>query len=84
MVENTYGHMAKDLMRAGINLKKWDKPLKVDDLQVATEWYGHYSTLAQWPKKKQELEEVQSLAEDWQKVDPLVSRNSLYHRGMNG
>ncbi|ETI26699.1 hypothetical protein G647_10359 [Cladophialophora carrionii CBS 160.54] len=71
MVENTYRHMAKDLTRAGINLKKWDKHLNDDDLQIAVEWYGHYSTLAQWPKKKQELEEVQSLAEDWQRVDPL-------------
>ncbi|EXJ65541.1 hypothetical protein A1O7_01882 [Cladophialophora yegresii CBS 114405] len=71
MVENTYGRMARDLTRAGINMKKWDKPLNDKDSQIAAEWYGHYSTLAQWPKKRQELEEVQSLAEDWQRVDPL-------------
>ncbi len=72
IVENTYGKMMKDLMHAGFIPKAWDKPLKNGDLQIATEWYGHYSTLAQWPKKKQELEEVQSLAEDWHKIDPLV------------
>ena len=73
IVENTYTKMAKDLMQAGIVPKEWDKPLKNNDLQISTEWYGHYSTLASWPRKKQELEEVQSLAEDWHEVDPLVS-----------
>ena len=72
IVENTYARMAKELMQCGIMPKRWDKPLRDGDLQVASEWYGHYSTLAHWPRKKQELEEVQSLAEDWHKVDPLV------------
>ena len=72
ITENTYGKMMNDLMRAGLIPKKWDRPLKDGDLPIATQWSGHYSTLAQWPKKKQELEEVQSLAEDWDKIDPLV------------
>ena len=76
LAENTYGRMAQDLARAGLAPKQWEKPLKQNDLQLNTEWYGHYSTLAQWPKKRQELEEVQSLAADWNKVDPLVSQQN--------
>ncbi|KAJ9606251.1 hypothetical protein H2200_009212 [Cladophialophora chaetospira] len=68
---DTYGKMVRDLMRAGIVPKIWDKPLKDGNFQIATEWYGHYSTLAHWPRKRQELEEEQCVAEDWEKVDPL-------------
>ncbi|EXJ59307.1 uncharacterized protein A1O5_12188 [Cladophialophora psammophila CBS 110553] len=72
MAENTYAKMAKELMRHGITPKKWERPLKENSLlQIPTEWYGHYSTLANWPRKRQQLEEVQSLAEDWQDVDPM-------------
>ena len=78
IIENTYGKMAKDLMRAGLLPKKWDKPLVNGDLDIATEWYGHYSTLAQWPKKRRELEEEQSLAGDWREVDPLVSEHQFF------
>ena len=76
IAENTYGRMAQELACAGLAPKEFEKPLENDDLQIATEWYGHYSTLAQWPKKKQELEEVQSLAADWNRVDPMVSHHS--------
>ncbi|OAP55166.1 hypothetical protein AYL99_10866 [Fonsecaea erecta] len=73
IAENTYAKMAKELMRHGITPKHWDRPLTEDSLlHIPTEWYGHYSTLAgNWPKKRQVLEEAQSLAEDWQEVDPL-------------
>ncbi|KAH0842621.1 hypothetical protein FOPE_07213 [Fonsecaea pedrosoi] len=72
LTENTYAKMARELMRQGITPKPWDRPLADDSLlQIPTEWYGHYSTLANWPRKRLELEEVQSLAEDWHEVDPM-------------
>ncbi|KIX93981.1 uncharacterized protein Z520_10318 [Fonsecaea multimorphosa CBS 102226] len=73
ITENTYAKMAKELMRYGITPTQWDRPLTEGSLlEIPTEWYGHYSTLgSNWPRKRQELEEVQSLAEDWQEVDPL-------------
>ena len=73
IAEGTYSGMAKALARAGLAPREWDKPLQYGNIQIQTEWYGHYSTLSQWPKKRLELEEVQSLASDWSKVDPLVS-----------
>ncbi|OAL34522.1 hypothetical protein AYO20_06152 [Fonsecaea nubica] len=72
LTENTYAKMARELMRHGITPKPWDRPLAEGPLlQIPTEWYGHYSTLANWPRKRLELEEVQSLAEDWHEVDPM-------------
>ncbi|OQV01190.1 hypothetical protein CLAIMM_06589 [Cladophialophora immunda] len=73
ITENTYAKMARELMRREITPRPWERPLTEDSLlHLPTEWYGHYSTLASnWPRKRQELEEVQSLAEDWQEVDPM-------------
>jgi hypothetical protein len=73
--ENTYWKMAKALMGLGIAPRRWDKQLKDDDnLNIALIWYGHYSTLPQWPQRRQQLEEGQSMAEDWETVDPLVRK----------
>lgn len=72
MRENTYARMASDLMRCGITPQKWDRPLEEGSLQIATEWFGNYSCLHPWPKKRQDLEEMQSCAEDWSSVDPMV------------
>lgn len=70
---NTYAKMARDLMRCGITPKKWDRPLQSKPLQIPTEWYGHYSCVHPWPRKRQDLDAFQSCAEDWQETDPLVS-----------
>ncbi len=72
--ENTYARMASNLAEIGSTPKKWDKPLSDEGLlDVAEEWHGHYSCLHPWPKKRQQLEEMQTCAEDWRVVDPLVS-----------
>ncbi|KAL2427024.1 hypothetical protein ABEF95_006977 [Exophiala dermatitidis] len=69
--ENTYAKMAKDLRRAGITPKAWDKQLQDGLPDIATKWYGHWSCLHPWPKKKQSQEEMQTCAEDWENADPL-------------
>ncbi|KAL2427001.1 hypothetical protein ABEF95_006400 [Exophiala dermatitidis] len=69
--ENTYAKMANGLSRAGITPKAWDKQLQDGLPDIATKWYGHWSCLHPWPKKKQALEEMQTCAEDWETADPL-------------
>jgi hypothetical protein len=73
IVEDTYARMANKMASFGLTPKKWDRKLQDGDLNVSGIWHGHYSTLAQWPKRKSDLEELQSLAEDWKQVDPLVT-----------
>jgi hypothetical protein len=72
IVEDTYVRMANKMASLGLTPKNWDRELRKDDLNFSGIWHGHYSTLAQWPKRKSDLEELQSLAEDWKHVDPLV------------
>lgn len=69
--ENTYAKMARDLRSAGITAKMWDHPLRDELPQMATEWYGHWSCVHPWPKKRRALEEMQSCAEDWKSIDPM-------------
>lgn len=73
--ENTYAKMAKGLKRLGIVPGPWEKPLSDEYLDIPTEFYGHYSTLGQWPKQISKLEEIQSTAEEWTDVDALVRPN---------
>lgn len=70
--ENTYSKMAKGLMRLGIAPGPWEQPLSDDFSDIPTNFYGHYSTLGQWPKQISKLEEIQSTAEEWTDVDALV------------
>lgn len=70
--ENTYANMARRLLAAGISPKKWDRPLTDGLHQVNTEWYGNWSCVHPCPKKRQDLEEMQTCAEDWKTVDPMV------------
>lgn len=69
--ENTYTSMARNLVALGKIPRKWDVPL---DKPTAAQmkWIGHYSCLHPWPKSRQSLEEQQSCAEDWDKIDPMT------------
>nr|KAK5443904.1 hypothetical protein LTR18_005165 [Exophiala xenobiotica] len=69
--EHTYAGMARDLCDAGITARKWDHMLEEGLPAIAEEWYGHYSSVHPWPKKRQNLEEVQSDAEDWSSAHPM-------------
>lgn len=72
--ENTYSKMARKLCEAGITPKQWDEFLQNGlPPHIAEVWYGHWSCAHPWPRKKEELAEMQSCAEDWTSVDPLVS-----------
>lgn len=52
--------------------------------RIARKWFGHYSCVHPWPKRRDRLEEQQSCAEDWSEVDPLVRRFSLPPFGCPG
>ena len=69
-----YAKMARNLMKAGITPKEWDRPLRNGPLKIASEWFGHYSRMKSWPNNLEALEANQSDAEDWKSIDPLVSR----------
>lgn len=71
--ERTYASMANLLCDAGITPRRWDQMLVQGLPQVANEWYGHYSCIHPWPKRRQDLAVVQTDAEDWSSAHPLVS-----------
>jgi len=72
MGENTYAAMAKGLVKLKHAPRKWNKPLLVADSDISQVWYGHYSCIHPWPKKREDLDERQSCAEDWASIDPMV------------
>lgn len=69
--ENTYSSMIKTLSASDILPKEWEQPLS-NLIPFNTNWYGHYSCLHPWPKDRQDIEERQSCAEDWEVVDPMT------------
>ena len=82
--ERTYSIMAKALADLGHSPRAWKTPLPawhntMEDARVGN-WYGHYSCLHRpWPKTRRDLEDRQSCAEDWDKIDAMV-RNYLFRR----
>ncbi|KIW42097.1 uncharacterized protein PV06_05681 [Exophiala oligosperma] len=71
MNERTYASMANLLCDAGIAPRPWDQMLVRGLPLIANEWYGHYSCIHPWPKRRQDLEIVQTDAEDWSSAHPL-------------
>jgi hypothetical protein len=69
--ENTYAAMARSLLAMRIAPSRWEGPLQ-DCITLNTKWCGHYSCLHPWPKRRQDLEERQSCAEDWDPIDPMT------------
>ncbi|KAK5075971.1 hypothetical protein LTR64_008583 [Lithohypha guttulata] len=69
--ENTYASMAANLVAHNKIPRRWQRPL-TEHIPVETNWIGHYSCLQPWPKSRQDLEEGQSCAEDWDHVDPMT------------
>lgn len=69
--ENTYVSVMKSLSASGMGPREWDQPLH-HQAPLNTNWYGHYSCLHPWPKQRQDLEERQSCAEDWETADPMT------------
>jgi hypothetical protein len=69
--EHTYAAMARGLATLGRTPSEWKQPLQ-SDVSICAKWYGHYSALYPWPTSKKQLEERQSVAEDWYNVDPMV------------
>lgn len=69
--ENTYTSMARNLVTIDKIPRKWDAPLDVPR-PAHLKWIGHYSCLHPWPKSRESLEEQQSCAEDWDKIDPMT------------
>lgn len=69
--ENTYVSVVHSLAAVGIRPQEWNRPLH-EPIPFHTSWYGHYSCLHPWPKTRQDLEERQSCAEDWDFVDPMM------------
>lgn len=69
--EHTYSSMAKALLAHGKMPRKWEHPLQ-ERIPITTEWYGHYSCLHPWPKTREDIEERQTCAEDWSRIDPMV------------
>ena len=75
--ENTYSTMTNGLAELGHSPKPWNLSLRdwSTDLDEATtgKWYGHYSCIHRpWPRTRKDLNDRQSCAEDWDKVEPLV------------
>lgn len=69
--ENTYASMVRCLSASGVAPREWDRSL-YERISFNTSWYGHYSCVHPWPKSRQNLEEVQSCAADWDSVDPMM------------
>ncbi|RMD43930.1 hypothetical protein DV735_g1239, partial [Chaetothyriales sp. CBS 134920] len=73
--ENSYAPMAKALMQLGYTPKAWTAPLQdpLGNLEAMKNgvWHGHYTGLQPWPKDDGDLEEQQTMAEDWDQVAPL-------------
>ncbi|KIW20730.1 hypothetical protein PV08_01308 [Exophiala spinifera] len=71
MNERTYTTMANLLCDAGITPRPWDQMLVQGLPRIANEWYGHYSCVHPWPKRRQDLDVAQTDAEDWSSAHPL-------------
>lgn len=76
--EYLYRAMMKRVAQSGHSPLAWsaalqDRPIASESLGRYT-WYGTYCCIHPWPKKEKDLEERQSCAEKWEKVDPMVSR----------
>ena len=68
--ENTYASMMRSLVASGAMPSRWSESL-YEPIAFNTHWVGHYSCLHPWPKDRQDLEERQSCAEDWDHIDPM-------------
>jgi hypothetical protein len=75
--EALYRSMMKGVTKFGHSPSGWTASLR--DLPTAEEparrikWYGTYCCIHPWPKKDKMLEERQSCADKWSKVDAMVS-----------
>jgi hypothetical protein len=61
---NTYGMMARKLDKHHHSPRQWDAPIKQLS-GVSTRWFGHYSCTHSTPRKRMDIEEHQTCAEDW-------------------
>lgn len=75
--------MGKALLAIGKVPQKWDSPLQ-EHIQLHNQWHGHYSCLHPWPKSREDLEERQSCAEDWNSIDPMTLDFEVTTTNQNG
>jgi hypothetical protein len=75
--ERLYRAMMRRATKSGHSPSTWTAALR--DTSMADEptrrykWYGTYGCIHPWPKKDKVLEERQSCADKWEKVDAMVS-----------
>ena len=80
--ENTYYEMACKLERLGRGPKSWGERLRPDEdkTNISERWIGNYSCMHDFREVKNLAENMQSCAEDWHPVDPIVSTLSIHCR----